>query len=82
MKSKDNILIELVFGAMILLCVVFYVAPAIVDPLDSRADIPSDSAWNAPDYADLLKSILLCLVSAVIICVVAWVLSKSSIGGV
>ena len=60
----------------------FIVAPPVFDALDSRADSPSDSAWNALDNdTDLLKLLLVVFVLAAIIIGVVWVLFKNGIGG-
>ena len=77
MEPKVYSLIGLVVVLMIIV-----VAPPVFDALDSRADTPSDSAWNAlDDDTDLLKWLLLFVLAAIIIGVM-WVLFKNGIGGV
>ena len=80
MEPKICILIG---SVAVLAIIVFIVCPPVFDALDSRADIPSDSAWNAlDDDTDLLKLLLVVFVlAAIIIGVVAWVLCKNGIGG-
>lgn len=73
--EKDDTLIGVV--ALILLVVV---ATAIVDTLDTKTDdIPADSQWNSAGN-DLLKTLWLPVLAAIII-VVAWVLFRRDIGG-
>ena len=69
-------------GLVVVLIIGFIVVPPVFDALDSRADIPSDSAWNAlDDDTDLLKLLLFVFVLAAIIIGVVWVLFKNGIGG-
>ena len=73
MEPKNYSLIGL--GVLILW---FIVAPPVFDALDSMADSPSDSAWNAlDDDIDLLKLLLLVFVPVVVI----WLSYRRDLGG-
>ena len=68
-------------GSLIVLAVVLvFVFPTIIDTLDTKMDdSPAGSQWNSAGN-DLLKTLWLPVLAAIII-VVAWVLFRRDIGG-